>query len=337
MRDDIPLGPGKEFDLVRALEQRWGDAAHGIGDDAALIDVPPGHQLVVSADSAVDGVHFRRDWLTPREIGWRVAAAALSDLAAMAADPLSMLVSLSIPDAWLGDILDLADGFADAARATSAHIAGGDLAGARELCIAITVLGAAVNPLRRNGARPGDVLYVTVRMRRSTCPMVCSATRHTLPPRHRCGSRLRSIICPRWAGLRRTPPPGVGTNMNCWSRRLVTSTPRSSSADSSCRSRRSDAPKPALAMSWPRCTARALRLAAGSTTFREHACSDCLSHDGPHDHRARRSHCRTVALRCAHSAGQLSGPRAARLVQSGAVGIGGSPYGAQSRAHRRAQ
>src|SRR6185312_12861404 len=61
------------------------------------------------------------------------------------------------------------------------------------------------------------------------------------------------------------------------------------------------------------------------------------AHDGPHDHRARRSHCRTVALRCAHSAGQLSGPRAARLVQSGAVGIGGSPYGAQSRAHRRAQ
>ena len=163
MRDDITLGPGKEFDLVRALEERWGDAARGIGDDAALIDVPPGHQLVVSADSAVDGVHFRRDWLTPREIGWRVAAAALSDLAAMAADPLAMLVSLSIPDAWLDDILDLADGLADAARATSAHIAGGDLTGARELCIAITVLGAAASPLRRNGARPGDVLYVTGR------------------------------------------------------------------------------------------------------------------------------------------------------------------------------
>ena len=163
MSDDTTLGPGKEFDLVRALEERWGDAARGLGDDAALLEVPDGHQLVASADSAVDGVHFRREWIAPREIGWRVAAAALSDLAAMAAHPLAMLVSLSIPDAWLRDILDLADGLGDAARATGARIAGGDLTGARELCVSITVLGSAANPVRRNGARPGDLLYVTGR------------------------------------------------------------------------------------------------------------------------------------------------------------------------------
>lgn len=163
MSDDTTLGPGKEFDLVRALEERWGDAAHGIGDDAALLDVPDGRQLVVSADSAVDGVHFRRDWLTPREIGWRAAAAALSDLAAMAADPLAMLVSLSIPDKWLTDILDVADGIGDAARTAGAQIAGGDLTSAQELCIAITVLGSTAYPLRRSGARPGDLLYVTGR------------------------------------------------------------------------------------------------------------------------------------------------------------------------------
>lgn len=164
MGDDTTLGPGKEFDLVRSLEQRWGHAAHGIGDDAALLDIPAGHQLVASADSAVDGVHFRRDWLAPREIGWRVAAAALSDLAAMAAAPLAMLVSLSIPSSWLADIPDLADGLGDAARATGARIAGGDLTSARELCIAITVLGSAAHPVRRSGARPGDVLYVTGRL-----------------------------------------------------------------------------------------------------------------------------------------------------------------------------
>ena len=163
MSDDTTLGPGKEFDLVRALEERWGDAAHGIGDDAALLDVPDGRQLVVSADSSVDGVHFRREWLTPREIGWRAAAAALSDLAAMAADPLAMLVSLSIPDTWLNDILDVADGIGDAARTAGAHIAGGDLTSAHELCIAITVLGATADPIRRSGARPGDLLYVTGR------------------------------------------------------------------------------------------------------------------------------------------------------------------------------
>lgn len=164
MSDDTTLGPGKEFDLVRTLEDRWGDTAHGIGDDAALLDVPAGQQLVASADSAVDGVHFRREWLTPREIGWRVAAAALSDLAAMAAAPLAMLVSLSIPDAWLADIPDLADGLGDAARATGVRIAGGDLTSARELCVAITVLGSAAHPVRRSGARPGDTLYVTGRL-----------------------------------------------------------------------------------------------------------------------------------------------------------------------------
>ncbi len=164
MSDDTTLGPGNEFDLVRTLEERWGDTAHGIGDDAALLDVPAGHQLVASADSAVDGVHFRREWLTPREIGWRVAAAALSDLAAMAAAPIAMLVSLSIPDAWLAEIPDLADGLGDAARATGTRIAGGDLTSARELCIAITVLGSAAYPVRRSGARPGDMLYVTGRL-----------------------------------------------------------------------------------------------------------------------------------------------------------------------------
>lgn len=164
MNDDTALGPGKEFDLVRKLLHRWGDAACGIGDDAALLDVPAGHQLVASADSAVDGVHFRREWLTPREIGWRVAAAALSDLAAMAADPLAMLVSLSIPNQWLDDIGDLADGLGDAARAAGARIVGGDLTAAGELCIAITVLGSAARPLRRDGARAGDRMYVTGRL-----------------------------------------------------------------------------------------------------------------------------------------------------------------------------
>lgn len=161
MSDDTTLGPGKEFDLVRAFLARWGDAARGVGDDAAVIDVPPGQRLIASADSAVENVHFRRDWLSPREIGWRSAAAAISDLAAMGADPLAMLVSLSIPDAWLADILAVADGLGDAARATGACIAGGDLSSAHELCIAITVLGATANPLLRSGARPGDFLYVT--------------------------------------------------------------------------------------------------------------------------------------------------------------------------------
>jgi len=164
MTDHTALGPGREFDFVRALLARWGHLAAGVGDDAALIDVPADHRLTASMDSAVEGVHFRRDWLSPREIGWRTAAAALSDLAAMAADPIAMLVSMSVPTAWMNDVLDVADGLGDAARSAGARIAGGDLTSARELCIAITVLGVARAPLLRSGARAGDVLYVTGRL-----------------------------------------------------------------------------------------------------------------------------------------------------------------------------
>jgi thiamine-monophosphate kinase len=91
----LPLGPGAEFDVVRSLLRQWGSSAVGIGDDAALLDVPAGSRLVVSTDHSVEGVHFRRPWITPEEIGWRATQAALSDLAAMGARPLGLLVALA--------------------------------------------------------------------------------------------------------------------------------------------------------------------------------------------------------------------------------------------------
>ena len=83
MTTHLPLGPGAEFDAVRAMLAVWGTQARGIGDDGALLDVPPGTRLVVSTDTSVEDVHFRRAWLTPEEIGYRATMAALSDLAAM--------------------------------------------------------------------------------------------------------------------------------------------------------------------------------------------------------------------------------------------------------------
>jgi thiamine-monophosphate kinase len=155
------LGPGREFDLVRRLLTLWGDAAGGIGDDAAVLDVPLGERLVVSTDSTVEHVHFRREWLPASAIGWRATASALSDLAAMAATPLGVLVSLSLPDSWLEELEELARGIGDAVLAAGATIVGGDLTSARELAISVTVLGHAVAPLTRAGAREGDTLYVT--------------------------------------------------------------------------------------------------------------------------------------------------------------------------------
>ena len=155
------LGPGREFDLVRAMVAAWGDLARGIGGDCAELDVPPGSRLLVSTDASVEGVHFRRDWISARDIGWRAAAAAMSDLAASGAEPLGLLLALSLPAAWRDDALELAAGVGELARATGARIVGGDVTGGAELALTITVLGHAASPLRRDGARDGDAVFVT--------------------------------------------------------------------------------------------------------------------------------------------------------------------------------
>ena len=159
--DSIQLGPGKEFDIIRDLLARWGPRAAGIGDDAALLDVPAGEQLVVSADSSVEHIHFERAWLTPREIGSRATMAALSDLAAMAAAPLGVLLALGLPTSWLDAAGEIGDGVGDALDRAQTIVRGGDITGASDLTLTLTVLGSTSAPLRRSGARLGDTVYVT--------------------------------------------------------------------------------------------------------------------------------------------------------------------------------
>lgn len=157
----ISLASGKEFDLVRAMIARWGTAASGIGDDAAVLDLPPGERVVVSTDASVEGVHFRRDWLTATEIGYRATAAALSDLAAMAAAPRGLVVALGIPERWLPDVEALADGIGEAARLSGTPIVGGDVTRASELSVTCTVIGSTATPTHRHAVLPGDLIYVT--------------------------------------------------------------------------------------------------------------------------------------------------------------------------------
>jgi thiamine-monophosphate kinase len=161
MAAHITMGPGREFDAVRALLRVWGDAAAGIGDDGAVLDVPAGSRLVVSTDATVEDVHFRHGWLTPREIGWRATMAALSDLAAMGAAPLGVLLALTVPARWREALEELARGIGEAAAHAGAAIVGGDVTDGDRLALAITALGHAARPLSRSGARPGDTLYVT--------------------------------------------------------------------------------------------------------------------------------------------------------------------------------
>lgn len=163
MSESSALGRGSdgEFAAIRAMLACWGDLAEGAGDDAAILDPPAGQRLVVSTDTSTEHVHFRRGWLTAREIGARATIAALSDLAAMGASPLGILVAATIPSAWRSELLDLADGVGDAARSCGARILGGDTTDGRDLSLTVTVLGAATRPLTRAGAQPGDILYVT--------------------------------------------------------------------------------------------------------------------------------------------------------------------------------
>ena len=157
----VPLGDGREFDAIRAMLEEWGPRATGVGDDAATLEMPSGAELVVSTDASVEGVHFRREWMSASEIGARAATAALSDLAAMAAAPLGVLLSLVVPERWQNDLLALARGVGVTAASAGCPIVGGNLTRGSELSLTITVLGQAANPVRRGGARSGDRVYVT--------------------------------------------------------------------------------------------------------------------------------------------------------------------------------
>lgn len=160
-RGNIELGPGKEFDLVRTLLDEWGKSAQHIGDDAAIITVPEGEKLVVTTDTSLDGVHFRHEWLNHFEIGYRATAAALSDLAAMGARPLGIVIALTLPEADRLSARALATGIREGASAVLCPIVGGDLSSGKTLSLTVTALGAVKHPLSRSGAKPGQRVYVT--------------------------------------------------------------------------------------------------------------------------------------------------------------------------------
>lgn len=157
----ITLGPGGEFDRVRQIAVALGAAAGPLGDDTAPIPTGDG-TLVVSTDTSVDGVHFRRDWLLPDEIGWRSAAAALSDLAAAAAVPAGLVVALTVPSGTAdSEVIDIMRGVGDVARTARCQVLGGDLTAGPALSLTVTVLGHAPRPMSRVGAVPGDGVWVT--------------------------------------------------------------------------------------------------------------------------------------------------------------------------------
>jgi thiamine-monophosphate kinase len=151
-----------EFELIRRFFTRdTRRAVLGVGDDCALLAVPPGAELAVSTDMLVSGVHFfadaRADWL-----GHKALAVNLSDLAAMGAEPRWALLALALPAADEAWVAAFASGFFSLADRYGVELIGGDTTRG-PLNITVTVGGElpAGSALRRDGARPGDDVWVS--------------------------------------------------------------------------------------------------------------------------------------------------------------------------------
>ncbi|MBL8262511.1 MAG: thiamine-phosphate kinase [Xanthomonadaceae bacterium] len=153
-----------EFDLIARIHARAasrGDVVLGIGDDAAILRLPPDRDLVVAMDTLNTGVHFPED-TAPADIGWKALAVNLSDMAAMAATPAWCTLSLSLPQSdavWVDDFLD---GFLALAAQHEVALVGGDTTrGPLSVCVTIHGLVEPRGALRRSGARVDDDIWVT--------------------------------------------------------------------------------------------------------------------------------------------------------------------------------
>ncbi len=141
-----------EFGLLTELERRG--LARGIENDAARL----GGGLVVTQDALVEGVHFRLDAISWRELGFRAAAVNLSDLAASGAVPECLIATLAVPgETEIEDVLELYAGFAE----TGVPVVGGDTTAAPQVVLSVTAIGRSERVPGRGGARPGDRIVVT--------------------------------------------------------------------------------------------------------------------------------------------------------------------------------
>lgn len=179
-----PSGLFGEDALLAACIRGLGDAGQGrgvvtgIGDDAAILTPPLGEHLVATVDMLVEGQHFLRGGpgaMAPEDLGWRMLAVNLSDIAAMGGRPLWALCSVGAPaDLDPAELERLYVGLGEAARTHRVAVVGGNLARVDErLVLDVTVLGAASRIVRRLGAVPGDLVCVTGRLGAAAAGLSC--------------------------------------------------------------------------------------------------------------------------------------------------------------------
>jgi thiamine-monophosphate kinase len=137
----------------------------GIGDDCAVLELPPGHLLLTSKDLLIEDVHFRLSWTDWHTLGRKSVAVNVSDVAAMGGTPRHLFLGLGIPvDTAVADLDQFLAGFLEAAGEYGAYLVGGDTCRSPgPLLISVTVEGSSpkAEVIRRDGARPDDAIYVS--------------------------------------------------------------------------------------------------------------------------------------------------------------------------------
>lgn len=161
----LPAREKTLIDRIRRSTRRGKSVVTGIGDDCAVLRIPPGHELIVTTDFTLENVHFRREWHSPEVVGRRCITRGLSDIAAMGGEPRAAFLSLALdrntPQKWVDQFLA---GLLEAADEFRVPLAGGDTAQSNGGIQADIVLVGSVpkgKAILRSGARPGDRIYVT--------------------------------------------------------------------------------------------------------------------------------------------------------------------------------
>jgi len=196
-----------ERQLIAKLSRRFGapSAICGIGDDTAILELPPGHSALFCSDLLVENVHFRTDTHPPDSIGYRAVAVNVSDVGAMGGIPRYCVLSLAVPAETTREWADrFFDGVTRACDHFGAELVGGDTSASEQIFVDVAMLGHVESgqAVKRDGARPGDGVYVTGSLGGSARGLELLGTagsddpfvrQHLYPtPRHEIGRALRS-------------------------------------------------------------------------------------------------------------------------------------------------